>query len=110
MFLGENERRNYFESLYEQTHQIAVAGTNHTVTTTNSKTIQKKSITKPLKPIPNPISKWGEGARGPDRRFGKTKPEDSPCCSKTLDTTEEQMAIKESMEGAIACKKPAFGG
>ena len=70
-FLEEKKQNNNMvESQYETKPQRAVAGTKHTITYYTNKIIHCKSISKLLpNSFQDPLSRRGENAREPYRRF-----------------------------------------
>ena len=61
-FLEKN--RNKFESMYDQKPETAIAGTKHTITTSENKVIHQKRARKPLKMnFQNPFLRRGKRLR-----------------------------------------------
>ena len=58
-------------ALIQKKTQLAISGTNHTVTTADNKIIHRKNISKPVSEIQEPNNR-GTGPRGPDGRFTKS--------------------------------------
>ena len=68
LFLEKKRQRNNFESAYADKPQLAISGTNHTVTTPNGRVIHRKLISKPIADF-NQEHNRGIGPRGPNGRF-----------------------------------------
>ena len=66
-----HEKKPKFGSAYSEKTQLAISGTNHTVTTADNKIIHRKNISKPVSEIQEPNNR-GTGPRGPDGRFTKS--------------------------------------
>ena len=58
-----------FDGAYSDKIQIAVSGTNHTVTTADNRVLHRKHISKPISEITQEPNNRGTGLRGPDGRF-----------------------------------------
>ena len=69
MFRKETHQRNKFESAYSDKPQLAISGTNHTVTTPNGRVIHRKLINKPIETYNQETNNRGTGPRGSDGRF-----------------------------------------
>ena len=70
LFLERKQKRDKFESMYENKPQLAVAGTKHTIKPNTDKIIHRKRASKPLNQIlQNPLSRRGENPRGKDGMF-----------------------------------------
>ena len=69
LFLEKKNQRNKFQSAYSDKPQLAISGTNHTVTTPNGRIIDRKLISKPIETCNQEINNRGTGPRGPDSRF-----------------------------------------
>ena len=54
--------------------QLAISGTNHTVTTADNKIIHRKNISKPVSEITQEPNNRGTGPRVPDRPIHKITP------------------------------------
>ena len=68
--LGQNTKRDKFESMYDKKPQIAISGIKHTKLTDKKTIIYRKRASKPINPIfQNPLSKKGENPRGIDGSF-----------------------------------------
>ena len=63
-----------FGSAYSDSEktQLAISGTNHTVTTADNKILHRKNISKPISDITQKPNNRGTGLRGPDGRFTKS--------------------------------------
>ena len=69
-FLEKKHQKSKFESAYTDKPNIAISGTNHTVTTPNGRIIHKENISKPITEFNQDCSNnRGTGSRGPDGRF-----------------------------------------
>ena len=69
LFLEKKHQRNKFESAYSDKPQLAVFGTNHTVTTPNGRILHRKMISKPISKVYQEQNNRKIGPCGPDSRF-----------------------------------------
>ena len=69
-FLERKQNGDNFESMFDRKQQTAIAGTKHTLTTDQNKTIHRKRASKQLKlNCQNPLPRKWENTRGPGGRF-----------------------------------------
>ena len=68
----EKKTKPKFGSAYSEKSQLAISGTNHTVTTTDNKIIHRKNISKPVSEITQEPNNRGTGPRRRDGRFTKS--------------------------------------
>ena len=71
-FLEKKHQRNKLESAYSDKPQLAISGTNPTITTPNGRVIHRKMISKSVIDFNQENSNRGIGPRGPDGRFVKS--------------------------------------
>ena len=85
--------------------QLAISGTNHTVTTVDNKIIHRKNISKPVSEITQEPNNRGTGPRGPDGRFTK-----SPRTFNIHDSDSESEDTEPESPAVVTPKKSgAFG-
>ena len=70
-FFLEKKHQQNLESAYSDKPQLAISGTNHTVTSPNGRVIHRKMISKPID-FNQENTNRGIGPRGPDGRFVKS--------------------------------------
>ena len=91
--------------LFRKKTQLAISGTNHTVTTADNKIIHRKNISKAVSEITQEPNNRGTGPRGPDGRFTK-----SPRTFNVHDTDSESEDTEPESPVAVTPKKSgAFG-
>ena len=67
----KKHQRNKLESAYSDKPQLAISGTNHTVTTPNGRVLHREMISIPID-FNQEYNNRGSGPRGPDGQFVKS--------------------------------------
>ena len=92
-FLEKKHQRNKLESAYSDKPQLAISGTNHTVTTPNGRVIHRKMISKPID-FNQENTNRGIGPRGPDGRFVKSPSKHQRAMIIDSDTESETLPME----------------
>ena len=100
-FLEKKHQRNKFESAYSDKPQLAMSGTNHTVTPPNRRVLHRKLISKPIVDFNQELNNRGTGPRGPHRRFIR-----SPSKQKRAMVIESEDDIEAPLMDIVSPESP----
>ena len=94
-----------WQCLFGKKTQLAISGTNYTVTTADNKILHRKNISKPVSEITQEPNNRGTGPRGPDGRFTK-----SPRTFNIHDPDSESEATEPESPVVVTPKKSGTFG